>query len=68
VSAAEKLQPFRVTLSRAVAHEGVVTVWAETSKEAESVAKERADDGMIAWTETHSELDAQATAESPCRP
>lgn len=49
---------YRVILQRAVAEEAAIEVDARDADEAERIARFRAADDMVAWTQVHRETDA----------
>lgn len=49
----------RVLLVRHESHEAAVELEASSPAEAERMARERAEGGMIAWVRVHQELDAE---------
>jgi hypothetical protein len=57
------MQPYRVLLQRAVSQEAAIDVPARTREEAEEIARQRARDGMVAWTETHNDTEVFAEQE-----
>jgi len=56
---------YRVVLQRAVSEEAAIEVEAFDRDEAEDIARQRAADGLVAWTKVHDELDANAEVPSP---
>ncbi len=53
------MTPFRVLLARSVVEEASVEVYADSSREAEEMARQRAKDDMVSWTRVHGETVAE---------
>ncbi len=47
---------FRILLSKSESHEAAVELHAESADEAERMAKERADGGMVNWVKVYREM------------
>lgn len=54
---------YRVALQRSTVHEAAIQLEARSEEEALSLAEQRARDGMVAWTEVHSETDVFSESE-----
>lgn len=50
---------YEVLLERSVAEEANVRIDAESPAEASEIAKQRAKDGMVAWTRVHEQTQAE---------
>lgn len=54
---------YRISLQRSTVQEAAVQVEAHDEEQALAIAEQQARDGMVAWTEVHSETDAFAESE-----